>query len=170
MDGEEPVSSDIREKELLIHRLYRERIVEEDNLINHRMMWMILSQAFVMAFWAALAQKLYDDHGYPALRYPMGIIAIIGGVFAIGSFYSIHAARREIQELRDKYRGMYQSSDTPRNQLNPNLPIADNRLPGLTGSKHNHRAGHIVPVCMPWLLFVVWIGLIFFTIWGQYFQ
>ena len=51
----------VDEDELQIHKLYRERIVQEDNIINHRMMWMVLTQAFLLATFGALAQKIYSQ-------------------------------------------------------------------------------------------------------------
>jgi hypothetical protein len=36
----------VNESELQVLKLYRERIVQEENLIDNRMIWMIASQAF----------------------------------------------------------------------------------------------------------------------------
>ena len=97
----------------------------------------------------------------------MGFIAVIGGVFAVGSYMSIRAAQKEIDELRTKYLDMYQESDTPGNKIDPTRPVADKKLPGLTGSKNNHIFGHAVPKCMPWVLFVVWCLLLGVTVFAS---
>ncbi len=47
----------VNENELQVHKLYRERIVQEDNLIDNRMIWMIASQAFLFALWAGLGRN-----------------------------------------------------------------------------------------------------------------
>jgi hypothetical protein len=98
--------SAIDEDELQIHKLYRERIVQEDTLINHRMTWMVLSQAFLLATFGAVAQKLFGPS--PENLYTEAkIICVIGMVFALGSKLSIRAAQDEIDGLRTKYLDMY---------------------------------------------------------------
>src|SRR6202035_173067 len=98
--------SPIDEDELQIHKLYRERIVQEDNLINHRMTWMIISQAFLLATFGAFAQKIFGpspENLYTETR----IVCVIGMIFALGSKLSIRAAQDEIDGLRVKYLDMY---------------------------------------------------------------
>ena len=172
--------------ELQIHRLYREHIVQEDNLINHRMMWMVLSQAFMLAIWGVLAQHVFRD---PPVNFRLlvHIIAIIGFLFALGSKLAIRAAQDEIDELRNKYLSFY-PTDTPsvphpiwdwiiwiidlRFIYKANLTkfalidlprVAQRRdvLPGLTGSRHFHQLGHFIPKAMPFFLIIMWFCLFF---------
>jgi hypothetical protein len=175
--------------ELQIHRLYRERIVQEDNLINHRMMWTVLSQAFLLAIWGVLIQKIFQDHPVH-FRFLAHIIAVIGFLFALGSKLAIRAAQDEIDELRQKYLCLYPTTIAPvvhpawdwiiyiidlrvlpfyrGNQSQFNIPrleqAAGSRtdvLPGLTGSQHFHQLGHLAPKGMPFLLMLMWICLFF---------
>lgn len=140
------IISFIDDDELQMHKLYRERIVQEDNLINHRMMWMVLSEAFLLVLWATVAQK---QLGYQLslLRAMMAFISIVGILISIGSWASISAAHGEIDELRSKYVDVFKNGN--------------NRLPGLTGSKHYHPIGHLVTKYFPAVLTVVWIILFF---------
>ena len=88
--------------ELKIHQLYRERIVHEDNLINYRMMWMVLSEAFMLATWGGIEQRMAGAHdGY--WRFAVAVVSIVGVIISIGSFTSIEAAQNEINGLRYKY-------------------------------------------------------------------
>lgn len=142
--------------ELSVHTLYRERIVQEDNLINHRMVWMLLSQAFMIALWGAMAQKALGSGGIGGLKWAMAIIAIVAGLFAIGSFSAIYAAQKEIKDLRTQYLKMFQPHDTPASEIIKSRKTADDRLPGLTGSKSWHFLGHVLPRCMPIFLLCLW--------------
>jgi hypothetical protein len=163
--------------ELQIHKLYRERIVHEDNLINHRMMWMVLSQAFMFALWGLLFQRFHQGD---LLKFGVnrGYLYVIGGVgmlFAFGSKLAIGAAQKEIDELRSNYLSFYPNPAAPRRRwflwwhqqtpLDPQkiIPRKSSRqdiLPGLTGSKHFHFLGHLTPKYMPIGLIVLWLVLL----------
>lgn len=153
----------IDENELVIHRLYRERIVQEDNLINHRMMWMILSQAFMFALWAAI-MKAGDDQS-PHFYLFGYVVDVTGALFAVGGWFSIAAARGEINELRRNYLQFYPNSNEGEraskaaNKFIARTSVRRDILPGLTGSKHFHRMGHIVDWLMPLWLALMWAVL-----------
>jgi hypothetical protein len=56
----------IGEDQLQLYKLYRDRIVQEDNVINHRMTWMMVSEAFLLTgylglTWNSGAGKLCDS-------------------------------------------------------------------------------------------------------------
>lgn len=154
----------IDERELQIHKLYRERIVQEDNLINHRMMWMILSQAFLFALWGVAAKGADQKFDLSVFTY---VIDVTGFFLAISSALSLAAARGEIDELRIKYLELYPIIKPPEaaskwsgKYITPNSGER-NILPGLTGSKHFHPLGHGVDVLMPIWLACLWIVLAF---------
>jgi hypothetical protein len=152
----------IDEDELNIYRLYRERIVQEDTLINHRMMWMILSQAFIVGLWGAAFKAGDSNPVFAALGY---LLDILGAIFAVSSAATLAAARGEIDELRRNYLLLYPNDpalEEESKRLKKFIPRASVRrdiLPGLTGSKHFHWQGHIVGKSMPWILVVVWLLL-----------
>jgi hypothetical protein len=181
----------IDEDELQIHKLYRERIVQEDGLINHRMTWMILSQAFLLATFGAIAQKIFGQHP-EKLFTEARIVCVAGVIFALGSKFAIRAAQDEIEGLRDRYLEMYpvpneqeviQRSEgwfanaldlrwRPRVRVYPQAfklrkegaqGEIDQKgaalLPGLTGSRHFHSLGHLLPKAMPLALIILWCTL-----------
>jgi len=175
-----PAPTLIDRDELEIHRLYRERIVQEDNIINHRMMWMIVSQAFLLATFVALSQKV---DLFAATR----VVCVTGIVLAFGSKFAIRAAQDEIDELRAKYIQMYPPGKEGK-RLSRHVEfwmnLVDLRLskqteeythvfrlagsgshylPGLTGSRNFHIFGHIVPKTVPLMLMVLWV-VFFFTV------
>jgi hypothetical protein len=179
----------IDKDELQIHRLYRERIVQEDTLINHRMMWMVLSQAFMLAIWGVLVQHIFRDHPVN-FRILAKIIAALGFLFALGSKLAIRAAQDEIDEIRARYLCLYPTTIAPvvhaawdwiiyiidlrmlpfyrGNPSKFNLPPLERAagartdvLSGLTGSQHFHQLGHLMPKGMPFLLMLMWICLFF---------
>jgi hypothetical protein len=93
-----PVSvlCNLRKDELKFYELYRARVVQEDDIINHRMQWMILSQALLFAAWEVFVQKLSGQMFF----WSSCGVAICGFLFAIGSSLSIKAAQDEISWLR----------------------------------------------------------------------
>jgi len=149
----------IDDDELLIHSLYRERIVQEDNLINHRMMWLVLSQAFMLALWSAILNQLFNSH--LSVKWIMlGIVDGMGIIFSAGSFASIRAAQREVDELRDSFLTLYPQDFSARDPSHPQKTL----LPRLTARKHFHIVGHALPTLMPILLTLMWLGLLLITI------
>jgi hypothetical protein len=57
VSGSASALSQLRTDELKTHQLYRARIVNEDDLINYRMQWMIYTQALLLATWGIFVQK-----------------------------------------------------------------------------------------------------------------
>lgn len=131
-----------------LYTLYRQRIFQEYELINHRMMWMVLSQAFMLALWASMPVKLAQLH----MAWPGELVAIGGIVVTIASFYSIRAARNEIERHVIKYQGLYMEERL------------DVRLPSVVGAQSAHRLGHMAPECMMSFVLVLWIGLLILPI------
>jgi hypothetical protein len=98
----------IDEDELQLYKLYRDRVVQEDNVINHRMTWMVLSQAFLTAFWAGMALKYFDTNPSRVYFQPMSFLCGIGFLLALSSKLSIRAAQDEISALRDIYTSVFE--------------------------------------------------------------
>jgi hypothetical protein len=116
-----PVSvlCNLRKDELKFYELYRARVVQEDDIINHRMQWMILSQALLFAAWEVFVQKLSGQMFF----WSSCGVAICGFLFAIGSSLSIKAAQDEISWLRANYIAMFPS------RTGLNLPVSDPKAP-----------------------------------------
>ncbi len=91
--------SPLTKKELF--ELLREQIVHEDSLVNQRLNWLLLSQAFLFA---ALTSVITSDKIDPGLQAwaPFGI-AIVGGVFNVYSFFGLSAAYMSLRNLRETW-------------------------------------------------------------------
>jgi hypothetical protein len=152
------------------------------------MQWMIFTQAFLLATWGIFVQK-FEGANCAIFSLCSVATAIIGIVFAIGSLLSIKAAHDEIEWLRANYLVMFPqrtSLNLPlgdrtqlcalAGELKPYLwlntkpfehddaseiknRLANDPLPGLTGSKNFHLWGHVVPRYMPVCMIVIWLGV-----------
>lgn len=138
-DMESPNIDPLEEK---LHKLYRERIVQEDNLINHRMMWMMLSQAFIAAFWS----QLHNGH-FPSLL--LALIAVIGLGFSGASKLSIMAAQHEIKFLNEKFDELY--------------PIKNILQPSLLGTGEHHNWGHTAAKYTPIVMMLMWFIFLIYS-------
>jgi hypothetical protein len=123
------------------------------------MTWMIVSQSLLLALWAAVYKS--DSHPNQFVH----VIEVIGILFASGSGFSIAAAQGEIEKLKRNYMDFYPTEEWTKQNRRPNhkrkkpiprVSVRDDILPELTGTKHFHRMGHIVPTAMPWLLALLW--------------
>jgi hypothetical protein len=138
------------ESQLTIYRLYRERIVEEDNLIGHRMQSMLWSQAIMLALWASIGVTISRDTSifYKLAPYLACVIGILGILFAYCSKVSIKAGQDEIEFIKDRYAERF--PDASGNYL----------IPELTGHRKAHQLGHVLPTWLPALFIVLWCVLI----------
>jgi hypothetical protein len=88
-----------KSEDIEIYRMFRQRIVEEDNLINHRMSWMLWSEAIVFAIWAVLAVPDRAARFNPEIVHVALFLIALGGLFiAIWSKQSVSAAQKETQQ------------------------------------------------------------------------
>ncbi len=158
-----PASKHIDDEELAMHKLYRERIVQEDTLINHRMTWFFASQSFLVLAWAALYKNA--EH--------ISVISIfidaIGIWFARNSSISTNAAREEIDMIDREYRSLFRcyqnrpiilkkeviagAIETNQNGIfYRNSPY----LPALLGGGRRHDRGHAVTKRSHIIVTLVW--------------
>lgn len=74
-----------------VYEMYRRRITEEDALINHRMMWMILTEAFLFSGFVIASQN--------SVYYLALACGAAGLLVACISYLSIRAAQSEIYSI-----------------------------------------------------------------------
>lgn len=86
----------------------RKRIEKEDDLINHRMVWCVASNAFLIAAYAALAV----DNGHSKIFFI--ILSFIGFLFTAICFTSILAAYLAIWEWKSKINAAIKCSSSYR--------------------------------------------------------
>ncbi|HUO92721.1 MAG TPA: hypothetical protein VMU22_07360 [Rhizomicrobium sp.] len=137
-----------------LYRLYRERIVHEDDVINHRMMWMLASSTIMFALWGILFAATSQATGVVRIPYLtlvglviLLVISVCGLFSSWGSRKSIRAAEAEIRDVRKEY-----------------LQIPNGHRPGgvladIVGGNRRHDRGHFVPRVMPGLFIFIWAAL-----------
>ena len=81
-----------------LYKLIREQIQHEDNLVNQRLTWLLGIEAFLFAGFAALSAVQNPTDLQKRLPF---CVAILGGIFALLSIFSIDAAFRSLKRLRD---------------------------------------------------------------------
>jgi hypothetical protein len=142
--------------DLRIYEIFRERIIQEETLINYRMMWMLWFQAILLALWggiAASSSKPLGDlcHSDWWIGVLMPFISAPGAIFAFLSFISIQEAKTEIKAITKIYMNKYSH-------------IAENEsIPSLTGTAGHHFWGAIVSSSKPWFLVVMWLFLAWYV-------
>ncbi len=129
-------------KFLPVYHVYRTRVVDEYNFINHRMTWFVLSEAMLFsASFVVIANR-------SVLNDLISIFVVLTGLFvAFFTARSVGAARTEVEHLIKHYGSHYAKIAT------------DPRLPILTGSDGRHELGHYLPIYLPRIIFVVWCVL-----------
>lgn len=126
----------------------RKRIVDEDNVINHRMMWGTLAQTGLFAgFGLSNIERI--DGTRLALS---ATIALVGVLTAALTFFSIQAARSEIHMLVRRYRVGYRAR-----YRGVHLGI------NVMSSSTRHLAGHMLPICLPLILMTLWLLAMLFV-------
>jgi hypothetical protein len=78
-----------------LYRALREQLTHEDNLVNHRLMWLILSEGLLFTAYGTIstARLHWLAYGFPF--FGMTVAGVIG--------VSIHAALEATDELRRRY-------------------------------------------------------------------
>lgn len=134
------------------HRLYRDRIVAEDQLIHYRTSWSIWIQTLLVIIVGALAVHISSKRCLnPDERLLADVvywICALGAVVGVLSFVAIVAALIEINRLKARFEQFY-----------PDYRTAAPWLPNITGSTSLHFCGHLVNTVGPILATLGWIYL-----------
>lgn len=124
--------------------LYRNRMNMEDDLTNHRMTWLILTQTLLIALWVGAYTKgiLKEVRG-------LGVLAFVVGIGSAALIFAgVWAAQHEISRLNHEYWHEY-----PSGSPHPRLPL-------LVGDALGHGLGKFAPYGVPVLFAAVWICLV----------
>lgn len=123
----------------------RKRIVDEDGVINHRMMWGTLAQTAMFAgFGLANFERLEGSRKAVSSTIAYGGISI-----AVLMFISILAARLEISALAK----IYNDNASRMTGYNALLPILS--------SARKHVFGHLLALGLPVVIIVLWVRVLF---------
>jgi hypothetical protein len=132
------------------HRLYRDRIVSEDQLIHYRTSWSIWIQTLFVIIAGTLAVHLlsekctFQDEQFDA-RVIFGI-CLLGSAAALFSSASIVVALVEIHKLKKRYEKYF-----------PNHRKEAPWLPEITASTPLHIFGHLVNAGGPVVVIIAWV-------------
>jgi hypothetical protein len=143
----------LHEDPLRVYALLRERIVQEDTLINHRMGWFLFFHAILLAFIGVIfAQNTIKsdciNHDY-GIYWLCVMVCFLGSLISLGTSCSIIAAKNEIGRIVRIYETEYPQSLKLQKQ---------GKIPSLTGDMKWHFLGYIVNTYVPVLFIFVWIG------------
>lgn len=121
--------------------LYRNRMNMEDELTNHRMTWLILTQTILIALWVGAAAK--------GITKGLDVLAFLVGIFSAALIFAgVFAAQREITRLNTEYLSEYPGG------------VRHPKLPPLVGDTLGHGLGKFAPYGVPVLFVTVWICLL----------
>lgn len=134
-------SSDDRE----VYGIFRGQIVAEDQLVNHRMTWLILVQTFLLVILAAVVSSSAAMQHIRNIWVFKWAMCAAGVITAITVWAGIRAADREIHDLKQQYEDIYGGA-VPAN------------LPPIVGHGRNHKLGRI-PFILPFFCVLLWLVL-----------
>ena len=138
-----------------LYELLRKQLEHEDNLINHRLNWLLLSQGFLFVAYSTI---LTTDNLNPTQKvWPLRILILFAVVVSALTCSSIWAAFRAIQELRACWlRSNKAESKEEREKLETDFPpiVWD----GCTRSSRLAR-GEYAAVGIPIFVILAWIAL-----------
>ncbi|MBI3167886.1 MAG: hypothetical protein HYZ22_05370 [Chloroflexi bacterium] len=142
-----------------VFEMIREQIRHEDGLINQRLNWLLLSQAFLFAAFTTIItndkQMVFINHGIQSWI-PFGI-AVTGIILNISSFVGLRTAYASLKNLRETW---YEVNGEGR--VGEKLK---NGFPQITWVGGNiFQRAIATSTTMPWIVFSVWILLAAITI------
>jgi hypothetical protein len=137
------------------YELIRGQIEHEDQTINQRVMWQIISQAFFFGAYASLlnapkeAKNATVDAAQLLLLWGMPLAALSAGIL---TYLSVVASMRTISTLRYLYK---QYADNERRH-----DPTDKLFPDIDGPAQARRLAILTPLLMPWVFILTWIALL----------
>jgi hypothetical protein len=118
----------------------RAQLVHEDNLINHRLSWLMTSQAFLFAAFALQ----YTGNGNRPRPYVFDLIPYVALISAVVIYASVAAAVGALENLRHSY------------------AITENAKTNMemVGNQYTMMAGLVTPLLLPVVMVCIWTLLI----------
>ena len=141
-----------------LYTMLREQIQHEDNLVNHRLTWLLAVEGFLFAISAALltSQNLAED----SKKILFIIIGSFGIAFCIISILGISAAHNSLKILREKWEelptGSLQEIDA--------WLVAKKKYPPITYVGTGMTNAWSAAEGTPKLIVIAWIALIVYLV------
>ena len=154
------IGGEITKKEL--YEMIREQIKHEDELVNHRLNWLLLSQAFLFTAFIAIAtnQNAMPHIGSDLVPYiPIGLAAI-GFIINALSFIGINSAHNSLDELRNIWYGRYPEEKKSEEGVYANFPQIT-----WEGSRFSRAIN--TATSTPLIISIIWIFLGYATLEGN---
>jgi hypothetical protein len=137
------------------YELIRGQIEHEDQTVNQRVIWQIISQAFFFGAYASLvtAPQQARDPVFQALQqfllWAMPVAALLAGLL---TYMSILASLRTMSYLRSLYESY--AKEERRDDASSKL------YPDIHGPAHARRWAVLTPLAMPLVFIATWIAVI----------
>lgn len=129
--------------ELEYYKLYRDRVVNEDTLIYHRLSWFLGSQTILFILWAAVLK------GPTSIQTPFHAVTVGFCIFGLVSCFvstlGVWAALSEIAHLQVRYE-----------KYNPSPHVM---LPPIVGNPDHHLLGKVPPYLLIVAVAVGWVSV-----------
>ena len=141
------------------YELIRSQIEHEDQTVNQRVIWQIISQAFFFGAYASLvtAPQQAKDPVFQTLQqfllWAMPVAALLAGML---TYMSILASLRTMSYLR----GLYESYAKEGRQDDASSKL----YPDIHGPANARRWALLTPLAMPLVFIVTWIAVVVWLI------
>lgn len=164
-----PASRKVYERKLELYRTIREQIQHEDNLVNHRLTWVLLSQGFLFTLYYTLFNTILEDFKtFKILLFLLIAIAVSGIILSILGVLSIKGAFRAIQHLREFWYSEYKEEgisgtknfNNKNSKKNPNKQFPDISY---NGGKMSLFSSAKASVGIPYTIIFIWGVVIYFS-------
>ena len=141
-----------------IYKLYREKVVHEDTLVNFRTSWFIALQAFLFS---ALAFSIGRNDGQIPISSTF-MLSLLGLVVSGFTLASVWAANRAIDKTADKWKDGYKDPKNDRELKKGVRDIIDpmGLLPAIKGGGGDGRIallGSLLSVGLPTIVAIYWL-------------
>jgi hypothetical protein len=155
------------------YKIFRQYMMREDDLINHRLNWNLAIQGFLFATYGFSVQKLAEIHAkalvekgsdiagqlansteVAPLRLLVTAIPWVGFLMAVFVWLAVIAAKIALEQLHIDWK----------DKVRPNYPDQPH-LPDVAGAGVSMavRLGFYAPLAIPVIFIVAWIWIAFFS-------
>jgi hypothetical protein len=133
-----------------LYRLIRERIDYEENLLNQRLTWLILSESFLVSAYAVMLNSPPEPKSpmYGELQSSLiWLLPSVALILSIIVYVSVISALYHIAELRKSFE-TYPKDDTIEH------------FPGMNDTSFIRRLGGLPPILVPLVFIGAWVLLL----------
>jgi hypothetical protein len=137
------------------YRLIKQQIDHQDNLVNQRVIWQIIAQAFFFSAYASLLNAPKEAKGPPfdaEQQLLLWLLPIAGLFTGLVTYPGILSSIKTIDYLRKLY-DEYSHGKAP-------VDASSRLYPHIQGPPHLRRWASLAPLVMPLIFAVTWLIVI----------